>query len=308
MPIGSCLADSSVAGTGQPFLPAFCAALVGRAREASITRQGPSVAHVSRQHLLHQHIRGLDANPDHARQQAQHCVWSIIRRLLETIQACLLDLADLITDQPTTIHVATQLSHRVGRYWLVLGHAQIFKSPGGLLQLGIEAADAESDQGCFHSVDNPSLLSDETLALAVGPLGIFVLGRRDRHHLAVITFAAQPAEKGAFEQLGVEPVGLGTPVLARYGYARCMNDMDLDVASPEAARQPEAVTASLESDSDPFDHVSCLLGFLSPSMQQLQQYTLVDRELLQRLALNARHDAGNEPARQAHLDDGDQRA
>ena len=34
--------NSSVAGTGQPFLPAFCAALVGRAREASITRYGPS--------------------------------------------------------------------------------------------------------------------------------------------------------------------------------------------------------------------------------------------------------------------------
>src|ERR1700730_10002003 len=58
---------------------------------------------------------GLDANPDHARQQAQHCVWSITRRLLETIQACLLDLADLITDQPTTIHVATQLSIRLER-------------------------------------------------------------------------------------------------------------------------------------------------------------------------------------------------
>src|SRR6266852_3050995 len=51
--------NSSVAGTGQPFLPAFCAALVGRAREARITRYGPSVAHVSRQHLLHQHVRGL---------------------------------------------------------------------------------------------------------------------------------------------------------------------------------------------------------------------------------------------------------
>ena len=36
--------------------------------------------------------------------------------------------------------------------------------------------------------------------------------------------------------------------------------------------------------------------------------TLVDRELLQWLALDARHDAGNEPARQTHLDDGDQRA
>src|SRR6202011_5015413 len=79
--------NSSVAGTGQPFLPAFCAALVGRAREASITRYGPSVAHVSRQHLLHQHIRGLDANPDHARQQAQHCVSSIIRPLLEACGA-----------------------------------------------------------------------------------------------------------------------------------------------------------------------------------------------------------------------------
>jgi hypothetical protein len=43
--------------------------------------------------------------------------------------------------------------------------------PGGLLQLGIEAADAQPDQRCFHSVDNPSLLSDEALALAVGPLG-----------------------------------------------------------------------------------------------------------------------------------------
>src|ERR1700730_2550461 len=89
---------------------------------------------------------GLDANPDHARQQAHHCVWSITRRLLETIQACLLDLADLIPDQPTTLHIATQLSHRVGRYWLVLGRAQIFKAPGGLLQLGIEGADAEPDQ------------------------------------------------------------------------------------------------------------------------------------------------------------------
>jgi hypothetical protein len=85
-----------------------------------------------------------------------------------------------------------------------------------------------------------------------------------------MTLAAQPTEKGAFEQLGVEPVGLGAPVLARYGYARCMNDMDLDVARPQPTRQPEAVTAGLESDSDAFDLVSCLLRFLSPPMQQFQ--------------------------------------
>ena len=125
--------NSSVAGTGQPFLSPFCATLVGRAREARITRYGPSVAHVSRQHLLHQHVGRLDANPDHPRQQAHHGVWSITGRLHDAFQASILDLADLITDQPTALHVATPLSQRVGRYWLSLRRAQIFKASGGLL-------------------------------------------------------------------------------------------------------------------------------------------------------------------------------
>src|SRR5882672_11498285 len=119
---------------------------------------------------------------------------------------------------------------------------------------------------CFHSVDDPTLLSDEALVLAVGPLGISVLGCRDRHHLAVMTLAAQPAEKRAFEQLGVEPIGLGAPVLARHRHARCVNDVDLNVACTEPARQPEAVSAGLESDSDVFDPMPCLRRFLSPSM------------------------------------------
>src|ERR1700730_17230328 len=85
---------------------------------------------------------------------------------------------------------------RVGRDPLALGRAQAFKSFGSFLQLGIEAADAEPDQCCFDSVDDPTLLSDEALALAVGPLAIFVLNCRDCDHLAVITLAAQPAKKG----------------------------------------------------------------------------------------------------------------
>ena len=60
--------DSSIARTGQSFLSAFPPAFVGRASEASITRYGPSVAHVSRQHLVHQHVGRLDAGPNHARQ------------------------------------------------------------------------------------------------------------------------------------------------------------------------------------------------------------------------------------------------
>ena len=80
-------------------------------------------------------------------------------------------------------------------------------------------------------------------------------------------------------------------MFARHGYARCMNDVGLDVACHEPARQPEAVPAGLEGDSDACDPVSCLLGFIAPSMQQLQQGVLVDGELLQRLTLDARDDA-----------------
>jgi hypothetical protein len=141
-----------------------------------------------------------------------HCVWSIIGCVLNTPQASIFDLPNLITDQPTTLHIATQLSQRIGRDRFALGRAQIFEALGGLLQFGIEAADAEPAQGCFHSVDNTSLLSDQIFALAVGSLAILILDCRDCDHLAVITFAAQPTEKGAFEQLGVKTVGFGAPV------------------------------------------------------------------------------------------------
>src|SRR5262249_16223948 len=172
----------------------------------------------------------------------------------------------------------------------------------------IEAADAEPDQRCFHSVDDPTLLSDEVLALTVRSFGIFVLDCRNRDHLAVITLAPQPAKRGALEQLSVESIGLGAPVLARYGYARRVDDVGLNVVRPEPTRQPKAVPAGFETDRDAFDPVSCLLRFLSPAIEQPQEGVLVDLDLLQRLALDARHDGSNEPARQAHLYDGNQRA
>src|SRR5262245_7811663 len=84
--------------------------------------------------------------------------------------------------------------------------------------------------------------------------------------------------------------------------------MGLDAARTEPARQPEAITAGLEGDCDPFEPVSGLPCFLPPSTQQLQQCVLVDCELLQWLTLDTRHNAGNEPALQAQLDDADQRA
>src|SRR5260370_24985766 len=85
----------------------------------------------------------------------------------------------------------------------------------------------------FHPVDNSSLLSDKALALAVGSLGIFILDCRNSDHLAVTTSAAQPTEKGAFEQLGVETVGLGASVFTRYRYASCVDNVGLDAACSE---------------------------------------------------------------------------
>ena len=75
---------------------------------------------------------------------------------------------------------------------------------------------------------------------------------------------------------------------------------------PRALSQREAVTASLEGDCNALDPASCFLRFLSPSMQQLQQCARVDHKLFQRLTLDARYDTGNEPARQAHLNDRNQ--
>jgi hypothetical protein len=82
-----------------------------------------------------------------------------------------------------------------------------------LLKLRIEVADAEPRQCRLDAVDDGGVLANKGLALAVGAFGIFLCEGRDRAHLAVDRLAAQPAQKGAFELLGVEPVGLGAAVL-----------------------------------------------------------------------------------------------
>jgi hypothetical protein len=81
----------------------------------------------------------------------------------------------------------------------------------------------------------------------------------------VITFAPQPTEKGAFEQLSVETVGLGAPVFTRYRYARCVDNVGLDAACPEPTRQPETTPAGLEGNCNAFNLASCFFRFLTPA-------------------------------------------
>src|SRR5262249_51465706 len=50
----------SIAGSGEPLLPASASTFVGRARQPSVARHGAPVAQVARQDLLDQHVRRLD--------------------------------------------------------------------------------------------------------------------------------------------------------------------------------------------------------------------------------------------------------
>jgi hypothetical protein len=83
----------------------------------------------------------------------------------------------------------------------------------------------------------------------------------------MVPLAAQPAEKGAFQARGVQPVGLCASVLPRRRHARSMNDVRLDAARHQPAGKPKAV-AGLKGNGNAVNLVPRLLGFRSPSLEQ----------------------------------------
>src|SRR5664280_3615199 len=74
-----------IARLRQTLLTSFDPALVGRPSEAGVTSYGPSISKVSRQDLLHQHIRCLDTNTDDACQHPHHCMRASARRLFQAV-------------------------------------------------------------------------------------------------------------------------------------------------------------------------------------------------------------------------------
>src|SRR3954464_9745563 len=87
-----------------------------------------------------------------------------------------------------------------------------------------------------------------------------------------------------------------------------MDDVGFDIAGPEPAGQPEPVAASLKGDRDARNRTALLGCLRTPAHQQTEQFHLAWFELLQRMALDPWNHAGDEPARLAHLDDGNDRA
>src|SRR5215467_15516216 len=103
-------------------------------------------------------------------------------------------------------------------------------------QLRIETPDAEPDQCCFHSIDEPALLANQALALTAWSFSILLPEGRNGSRLAVITLAPQPTHKGTLQELGVEPIRLGPPMLARHRHTRSVDHMRLNTTCFEPAR------------------------------------------------------------------------
>src|SRR5215468_12730728 len=87
-----------------------------------------------------------------------------------------------------------------------------------------------------------------------------------------------------------------------------MDHVSLDAMRRKPARQPEAVAAGFEGKRNPRDRAAGPDRLILPAMQQGEQPFWARIQLLAWLTLNAGKHAGNEPARLAQLDDGNDRA
>src|SRR5690349_13297696 len=94
----------------------------------------------------------------------------------------------------------------------------------------------------------------------------------------------------------------------RYRDTRGMDHVSLDAARLKPARQPEAVAAGFEGNRNPRDRAAGPDRLIPPAMQHGKQPFWARLELIARLTLNAGKHAGDQPARLAQLDDGDDRA
>src|SRR4029077_8682058 len=166
--------------------------------------------------------------------------------------------------------MAAQFRARVLRQRRPFSSAQVFELSLDFAQGWPEGANAEAHEDGLHLVHDPRLLGDKILPLAVRSPRVLLLDRRDGNHAAMALLATQPAEKGAHQEFGVEAIGLRTPVFARHRNARGMDDISLDIARPQPARQPKSVAASLISDDNALNLTASLAGFIAPTMQELE--------------------------------------
>src|SRR5438105_12044775 len=94
----------------------------------------------------------------------------------------------------------------------------------------------------------------------------------------------------------------------RYRDTRGMDHVRLNPTHRKPARKPEAVAAGFDGNRNPRDRAAGPDRLILPAMQQTKEPFWARLELLARLTLNPGKHAGDEPARLAQLDDGNDRA
>ena len=115
-------------------------------------------------------------------------------------------------------------------------------------------------------------------------------------------------ENPRFSNSVSSPVGFRPAMFPRYRDTRRMDHVRLYSSRLEPARQPEAVATGFEGNCNPRDIAAGPDGLIPPAMQHGKQPFWARLELLTRLTLNAGKHTANQPARLAHLDDGNNRA
>src|SRR5215468_5905127 len=106
-------AHAGIARFGKSSLASFFATLVGRTGEAGIARKGFTIPDVAREYLLHEHVRGLNADADDPREQPYHRMALLVGRFRQAFGTGCLDFLDLLLDEAQAVHVAPQFGQRV---------------------------------------------------------------------------------------------------------------------------------------------------------------------------------------------------
>ena len=81
--------------------------------------------------------RRLDADRLHARQEANHRLWSSLSRLAETLGPSGLDLPHLFQYEPPALHVTVQFGQRIRWDRLTFARAQVMEQVSCFLELRI---------------------------------------------------------------------------------------------------------------------------------------------------------------------------
>ena len=168
----------------------------------------------------------------------------VLRSLFQLLRTGLLNLLDLVHDEPQAGHVATKFEQRVRRERHPLRGPQRCETVRRVAQSRLEGPNPEADQTPLHPVDQARALPDEPLALTVRALGILLRQCRNGRHVAVVGFAAQPAEEDTFEQSRVEAICFRPAMLARRPRGRMDDGGSMSRARSQRASQKPSRPAS----------------------------------------------------------------